>query len=245
RLVGLMTRQEESSPSGMNHAIPSHFVKLLLESRPGRDSVVVHKGYLGVQLNSEVGAKPFLVAKVFENSPAAKARLKENDELIKIDGDAIRGAVDVIRAVGRHKAGDTITVAFSRDGKETSAEVTLSEFPEQPGRVLGVNVVQPSQIVLFNGDKGGDLIQVPLSAIVSPNPTDPNAGGKAQAPVLDVAKERAALRLVPWKELATLRVERSDLNLKLDELKNQVDALKTEVSKLTKVLEQLEQKLNP
>lgn len=89
-----------------------------------------------------------MISRVFPNGPAAKAGLKGGnrsviigniqalvggDIIIDIDGEKISTAEDLIRAVRRHKVGDTIPVGIMRDNKKLTFNVTLEENPESLG----------------------------------------------------------------------------------------------------------------
>ena len=67
-----------------------------------------------------------LVNTVRENSPAAKAGLKAGDIIVEVDGKAVNGEMDVIRALGEKKDGD-VTVTYVRDRNRRTVTVTPEE----------------------------------------------------------------------------------------------------------------------
>ena len=67
-----------------------------------------------------------LVNTVRENSPAAKAGLKAGDIIVEVDGKAVKGELDVIRALGEKKDGD-VTLTYVRDRNRRSVTVTPEE----------------------------------------------------------------------------------------------------------------------
>ena len=77
---------------------------------------------------------PPLISQVFENSPAAKAGFKKGDSIVKVDGEATSTSTRVVRAIGRHKAGDKITITSKRDGVTRELVVTLGAFPKSNSR---------------------------------------------------------------------------------------------------------------
>jgi S1-C subfamily serine protease len=252
-LIGVMTRQEEANPTGANHAIPTKFVKLLLDSLPVEQPLVIRKPFLGVQLGGDESPTLNLVTKVFEDSPAAKAGIQVKDVVVKVDEQKIEAPHDIVRVVTQHKRGDKVNVFYLREGKEQVAEVVLSEFPDQKLREVNVNVVQPPQVLTLQSPDGKTfnvLVDKPSNLTQAPFFFEQADAGSTKQPqaisnaLITPGGPGVKLSLRP-DHAKTLRVERSDLNQKLDELKGQVDALKTEVSKLTKILEQLEKKLNP
>jgi len=67
-----------------------------------------------------------LVNNVREDSPAAKAGLKAGDVITEIDGKAVKGELDVVRAIGEKKEGE-VTVTFVRGGQKQTVRVTPEE----------------------------------------------------------------------------------------------------------------------
>jgi serine protease Do len=68
---------------------------------------------------------------VLDNSPAAKAGLKEKDIITKIDGVAIDEDNSLTSVLGRHSVGDKVTVTVIRDGKTQTLQATLEAAPTQ------------------------------------------------------------------------------------------------------------------
>jgi len=246
-LIGIVSKLEEAPADGMNFAVPARFVKLLMESHPTPEQSVIHKGYLGVQLWIQESKPTNIVERVIDDSPAAKAGVKAKDEILSIDGISITSHADVIKAVSQHQGGDKIAIHLKRGGQDEKLEVTLSDFPQQYTTPVAVDVVSPTRVMLLSPDASGVLRFTPhlvqtnglgASVLTPPVPTE----GPAKAITQYVLPQSAPN---PNEQGGVLRVERSDIGQKLDDLKGQVDALKTEVSKLNKVLEQLEKKLQP
>jgi S1-C subfamily serine protease len=72
-----------------------------------------------------------LVQDVASGSPAAKARLQAGDVITAIGGKRVRNSEDLIAAIRGEHPGDRVKVTYNRDGKNTTAEVTLSRRPSQ------------------------------------------------------------------------------------------------------------------
>lgn len=82
-----------------------------------------------------------LVNTVRENSPAAKAGLKAGDIIVEVDGKAVKGEHDLIRAIGEKKEGD-VTLTIVRNRNRQTIRVTpeegkggfnqFFEFPDAP-----------------------------------------------------------------------------------------------------------------
>lgn len=65
-------------------------------------------------------------AAVLPASPAARAGLKENDIITKINNDKIGEGRSLIGVISKYQPGEKVTVTYLRDGKERTAEVTLT-----------------------------------------------------------------------------------------------------------------------
>lgn len=85
--------------------------------------------YFGV-----TGREGVLVTSVSENSPAAKAGLKAGDVITEVDGEKIRTAGDLARALNRHDDGE-VTLSITRDHKARTLKVTPERM--QPSTIIG------------------------------------------------------------------------------------------------------------
>lgn len=85
----------------------------------------INKAFLGVSTKaSEEGA---VIVNVSPESPAAKAGLKEDDIITKINNEAIDGPTELFEQIGQYKPEDKITVEFLREGKSIKKEVVLAK----------------------------------------------------------------------------------------------------------------------
>lgn len=62
---------------------------------------------------------------------AEKSGLKAGDVITSIDGEAVANSSDVTSRIGKHKTGEAVRVAFTRDGKAQSATITMQEWPRE------------------------------------------------------------------------------------------------------------------
>jgi len=95
------------------------------------------KGFLGVslldltpELRAHFGVPEntgVMVSRVEADSPAAKAGLRAGDVLTGIDGDDLKSAFDVGRAVRQKKDGELLALEIYRDGKVQKLTATVSE----------------------------------------------------------------------------------------------------------------------
>ena len=64
-----------------------------------------------------------LIESVRENSPAAKAGLKAGDIIVEVDGKAVKGQTDLVRALSEKKEGD-VSLTIIRDRSRQTVRVT-------------------------------------------------------------------------------------------------------------------------
>jgi membrane-associated protease RseP (regulator of RpoE activity) len=109
--------------------------------RPPRERRVVrvHRGggYLGVSLNDLAAAdvkrlglsdeRGALVRDVVEQSPAAKAGLKDDDVIVTFEGEQVRSAAHLGRLVRETPPGRSVAVGYVRGGTRQQAQVTVGE----------------------------------------------------------------------------------------------------------------------
>ena len=92
---------------------------------PPPPPATINKAFLGVSTKAtENGAQ---VVEVSPESPAAKAGLKEDDIITKINKEAIDGPAALFEQIGKFKPEDKITVEFLREGKSNKKEVVLAK----------------------------------------------------------------------------------------------------------------------
>lgn len=108
-----------------------------------------------------------------EPDGAVAGRLEEGDVLTSIDGEPVEDATSVVERVGERRAGDEITIGYTRDGREGSTTTRLQSAgpdgdPDQ-GR-LGILV----------GDSPADGTDVDITV-------DPGVGGPSAGLVLALA----------------------------------------------------------
>src|SRR5262252_777612 len=85
-------------------------------------------GWLGVSMDTGA-ADGVAVKHVVRASPAEKAGLKEGDRIVRIAGQSVTRAAEVTRTVSTRGAGETVTIAVQRGGKEATFKVTLESRP--------------------------------------------------------------------------------------------------------------------
>jgi serine protease Do len=125
------------SPSGAyagnSFAIPVTIVKKVVDDL--KEFGEVQRALIGVNIqdvDSDDAAKQnlsevkgVLVTRVLEDGSAYDAGIKENDVIIKLDGQTVNTVSELQEQVGKHRPGDKTIVTFLRNGKESSLPVVL------------------------------------------------------------------------------------------------------------------------
>jgi S1-C subfamily serine protease len=93
--------------------------------------VIVHRaggGRLGIAIEDPTGdARGASVRSVEEESPAAKAGLKEGDVIVRFDGESVRSATQLRRLVAETPAGRAVPIEVTRGGATQKLTATLAE----------------------------------------------------------------------------------------------------------------------
>ena len=130
------------SPSGgsigIGFSIPSNMAKLVVEQL--RDFGKAKRGWLGVQIQQVtpdiadgVGLKPphgAMVAGVTENGPAAAAKIRGGDIILKFNGQDVKEMRNLQRIVAETEIGKQVPVVLWRDGKEQTVLASIGELPD-------------------------------------------------------------------------------------------------------------------
>ena len=105
------------------------------------------------------------VKRVEENSPAAKAGLKENDVVIEVNGKPVENIEQFIRSVAEGQPGAKVDLTIWRNGARQTLSATLDSRPYNP-------------FFVFNGPDG----PMPPMPAIPPGFGDPFAGLPGNAP---------------------------------------------------------------
>ncbi len=124
---------------GIGFAIPANMAMKVIKSL--KSDGEVKRAYLGVlpqQVDQSLADyygmnKPrgVLVAQVNDDTPAAKAGLKEGDVILSIDGKDVNSPNALRNLVSLSDVGHPARVTLLREGKERDLTVTLGRLPEQ------------------------------------------------------------------------------------------------------------------
>jgi serine protease Do len=132
-------------------------------------------GYLGIALDLDfAGVK---VQEVFDNTPAKKAGLKTDDQIVALNGTAIQSTDDFLALLAKNKIGDEVKLKITRAEKEQDLRITLGARPGTKGgksrsdqqnsmgsklseRRAGFPIILQHDSVLKPTDCGGPLVNL-------------------------------------------------------------------------------------
>ncbi|MCC6463130.1 MAG: PDZ domain-containing protein [Saprospiraceae bacterium] len=90
-----------------------------------------NRAFLGVEQDSdEDGDEEGLVVEVVRGAAADKAGLRTNDVILKLNGKAVNEWDELSEILRNAKPGEKMTVTYSRNGKLTTADATLTKRSE-------------------------------------------------------------------------------------------------------------------
>jgi serine protease Do len=247
RLVGLLAGKSASGDQfhAGTVATPLDAVRALLKARQGENTVVVQRGLLGISLNSKSDDEPNqVVVHVLEGSPAEAAGVRDGDELVAIDGHKVASPTEAAALVARHALGEKVSVTLRRDGGEREMEITIGRpTPDSPPAnaaappanqaAPGARVVHPEQLYVLSPDGQRIAVRVDEQQLKAL---------RQQARLrVDLRGDQTATVAEPVPSV--IRVERSDLEKKLEEFGRNVEALQKQVQSLTEEIKSLRGKL--
>lgn len=127
-----------------------------------------------------------MISEVRENSPAAKAGLKAGDIIVEINGKAVKGEGDLLRAINDKKEGDvTLTIVRDRNRQTISVTPEVSKdngFFYETGDEDGLNMPSPSPLRMVMPTMPATPMVAPVP-MVAPAPMTPLAPMTAPAPM--------------------------------------------------------------
>ena len=130
------------SPSGgsigIGFAIPANAAKVVVDQL--RNYGRAKRGWLGVQIQQVtpdiaegVGLhtpRGAMVAGVSDNGPAATAKIRGGDIILKFNNQDVREMRTLPRIVAETEIGKNVPVTLWRDGKEVTVQVSIAELPD-------------------------------------------------------------------------------------------------------------------
>jgi putative serine protease PepD len=126
-LAGGGAFNSQSGNIGVGFAIPIDTARSIAEQLV-EDGEVTH-AYLGVRIGDAEAGAGAVIGGVEPGQPAAEAGLEEGDVITRVDDRDIANGSDLTSAIRSYEPGDTVTITYTRDGDESTVDVTLGELP--------------------------------------------------------------------------------------------------------------------
>jgi serine protease Do len=117
--------------------------------------------FLGV--TSEGSSSGVKITSVSENSAAAKAGLKKDDVITKINDKEVFDHEQLSEAIGKFKPEEKVTITYKRDGKENKTTATLGKrnrtIARAPHAPFPPDAPMPPMVFDFKDGDFGDVFQ--------------------------------------------------------------------------------------
>ncbi|HEV3339954.1 MAG TPA: PDZ domain-containing protein, partial [Pirellulales bacterium] len=198
------------------------------------------------------GGRERVIVHLTDDSPARAAGMLDGDELVAISGEKIASAEEAVAAAARRAPGEKVAVTVLRDGQEKVMEIVVGRPPaaldsaeNAGGRIrsrtagggLGTaNVVHQDRLYILSED-GKQVVAAAGAEHVDA------LRNYARAMRMTATAANPANAYVAEPANRTIRVERSDLDKKLEEVGRSVESLQEQVKKLTEEIQALRSKL--
>jgi S1-C subfamily serine protease len=216
-LVGLVSARGQGDDK---HArvVTAAYVKDLFMSRRAGAVTTLEPGMLGISLRDAGDGKSMALVGVNGGSPAAKAGLQEGDQVQSIDDRQFKSPEELMEYVGMKSPGSAVLVKYRRGDKDLVAAAVLAArpIPAQPASPIMVTLEGPNLLVT----NGNEFI-TNLSGQVDPKTNTQFLWVQAppQAPVI--------------------RVEKSDVEKRIDELRHDIATLTSGIESIRSHLDKL------
>ena len=148
-LVGVVNAKYSSEEvEGLGFAIPINTAKATIEDiieygyvkgRAQLGITAVEINDLQTAISAGVTELGVYVYNVNDGSGADKAGLKAGDRLVKIDDTEINSYAVLSKILSKHSVGDTVSVTYSRNGKQSTVDVKLIEYKPSNTQSSGAN----------------------------------------------------------------------------------------------------------
>lgn len=154
QLVGITSAiySPNGAYSGNSFAIPVTIVKKVVDDL--KQYGQAQRAFIGVNIQDLVSedadkyklseVKGVLITRVMEYGSAKDAGLKENDIILKFDGNSVNTVSELQEQVSKHRPGDKGTVTYFRNGKENTIPIVLKN---QAGNTNVVTAAMEGDIV--------------------------------------------------------------------------------------------------
>ncbi|WP_137179757.1 trypsin-like peptidase domain-containing protein [Roseomonas sp. AR75] len=137
-VIGINTAiySPSGASAGIGFAVPSDLARPIVEQL--RSGGRVERGWLGVAVQDIAGEEPgrrrptgrgVLITGIERGSPAARAGLRQGDQVVAINGERIETSRALVRNVAALPPGQTVQLSILRDGRPTEVPVQIGRRP--------------------------------------------------------------------------------------------------------------------
>lgn len=136
---------------------------LLLALATTTTAQVPERGFLGIL--GKTDATGAVIEEVLPDSPAAKAGLREGDEIVSVDGQAVKDFENLSEKMRTSKPGDKVEMQIRRDKKMSKVTVTLGKALANPEGEFPLPLFPPANPPGFRFDPEADTAQTPKMGV--------------------------------------------------------------------------------
>ena len=212
---------------GVGFAMPSNTVVSVYNQLIGPDHKV-SRGSIGVEFNAVPNpavqrvygvSSGVTIANVTPNGPAAKAGLLTGDTIVSVNGKTVASGDELVAEISAIKPGSTAKIGYVRNGKQSTADVTIADRQKLFATRLG------------GDDEGGEEAQAPGEQAWSERPR-PHARDRRAHEAAQLQGRDGAGRESPAALATTSVVSRGDVILEINKqpVNSEADFRKVESS---------------
>jgi S1-C subfamily serine protease len=243
-LVGLVSARGQGNDKH-THVVTAANVKDLFVSRRNGAVITIEPGMLGISVGEPGDDKLMVVNGVNGGGPAEKAGLQKGDRVESIDGRQFNSPEELMEYVGMKSPGSAVVIKYRRGEKDFVAAAVLAARPA-PTLARDPNTSQNFSFFITNPNNGVSFTEATV--------TNPNYGLILTSPDngLTIASNglpnndlktgvRFGLQLAPAQTApqAVVRVEKTDVEKRIDELRHDVGALTKGIDSIRSHLDKL------
>lgn len=129
--AGYVFSQAEAPAAGMAMAIPVELVTRIFKEIKTKGKV--ERSWLGVSIAEDDEGR-VVITYVEEKSPAELVKLKEDDRIVKIDGQEIKSSDQLVSEIRNRQPGQEINLTIERNSKIQEIKVKLGTLSEEEAR---------------------------------------------------------------------------------------------------------------
>ncbi|MEM7473438.1 MAG: trypsin-like peptidase domain-containing protein [Planctomycetota bacterium] len=226
KLAGLILSSKANDvedSTGATFAVDANKISSLLENVEPNRSVVLEPAYLGVALEDQDGT--VRVRSVLAGSGAEKAGLKVEDVIVEVAGQEMATTEQVQSVVAESEPEIEIAIKIQRGDQTYVLPAQLGKRPKATVNNIEVQRVVPG-------------VSIPLGA-----PADPQSTQVLKDQYAKWLQQLVAAQAVRKQSLApatkSLRVQRSGLDEKVEQLSTEMKELKDQLQQLQATLDEL------